>query len=250
MDSIFTTSVISNLFSYFIGVGGIGVMYFTVGSVVLLSFGFYYHHSIHDESSGNTLRYIHNIHFDEVSVLLARFILGSVFFIMGGLHGIFEFVPTKKLEIPADAIALLEGLKASGYLFPAVKTVELVTGFMFFFGIYIPLALLIAAPIILNIGMYHLFLEQSGLIVAIPLAISALYLTHRHRSYFKPFFNLKADLDPMGITKKESDQIKEILDEGEQSNIPHLNPDKLAWKSFVLLTMICLMFILASIIIL
>ena len=64
-----------------------------VGVTVLIIFGLYYHITHHDEHTRNTLRGFHGIDFDKISILLARFFLASVFLVMGGLHGIFNFVP-------------------------------------------------------------------------------------------------------------------------------------------------------------
>ena len=91
MENIFSTSVLYGLFTYFFERNW---HYFMVGVTVLAIFGLYYHITHHDEHTGNTLKLYHGIDYSNVSVLLARFYLASVFLVMGGLHGIFNFVPS------------------------------------------------------------------------------------------------------------------------------------------------------------
>ena len=58
-------------------------------------------------------------------------------------------------------------------------------------GLWIPLALILSAPIVLNIALYHLFLAQSGLGIAIVLVCLELYLAFRYRNVFIPLFQMR-----------------------------------------------------------
>ena len=58
-------------------------------------------------------------------------------------------------------------------------------------GLWIPLALILSAPIVLNIALYHLFLAQSGLGIAIVLVCLELYLAFRYRNVFVPLFQMR-----------------------------------------------------------
>ena len=58
-----------------------------------------------------------------------------------------------------EAEVFMSGLVSTGYLLPTVKTIELIVGVLFLFGQFTPQTLVISAPIILNIGLYHLFLD-------------------------------------------------------------------------------------------
>ena len=219
-----------------------------VGVTVLAIFGLYYHISHHDEHTGNTLKDYHGINFDKISILLCRFFLASVFLIMGGLHGIFNFVPTGTVEMSPQAEAFVAGLIGTGYLLPAVKTIELVVGITFLFGICMPLTIIVASPIIINIGLYHLFMDWSGLPIAILMGIATLYLTHRYRSYFRPLFDIKASTSSFHMTKQEEEEMHSIIDGEDIStqNLPHFNADKMAKKAFILVAGLCFSFMGAA----
>ena len=111
-----------------------------------------------------------------------------------------------------------------------------------------PLTLLVSAPIVLNIGLYHLFLDWSGLPIAILMGAAMLYLTHRYRTYFRPFFDKKADISTFKMTKKEAEEVHELTDGEDIStqNLPHFLPDMMAKKAFILVTGLCLFFMASA----
>lgn len=101
--------------------------------------------------------------------LAARLLLGLLFAVFG-LNGFVGFIPVPP---PApEAGAFLGALAATGYMFPMVKGLELLAGLALLAGVYVPLALLVLIPIVVNIVALHLFLDPSGLVM--PLAILAL----------------------------------------------------------------------------
>jgi uncharacterized membrane protein YphA (DoxX/SURF4 family) len=84
-----------------------------------------------------------------------------------------------------------EGLAASGYFFTLLKITELVSGLMLVTGRFVPLALVLLSPIIINIFMFHLFLDRTGLPVAIFLVLANLFLAYCYRDAFKPLLTPK-----------------------------------------------------------
>ena len=80
-------------------------------------------------------------------------------------------------EMPEKMGALMAGLGASGYFFPFLKATEVVCGALLLLGVYVPLALVILAPIVLNIMAVHLILDPSGAPMAIVLAALMIYLS-------------------------------------------------------------------------
>ena len=241
-ENLFSSSVLYGLFVFLFERNW---HYFMVGVTVLVIFGLYYHITHHDEHTGNTLKGFHGIDFDKISILLARFFLASVFLVMGGLHGIFEFVPTGTVEMSLEAKAFVSGLVSTGYLLPAVKIIELIVGILFLFGQFIPLTLVISAPIVLNIGLYHLFLDWSGLPIALLMGIALMYLTHRYRTYFRPFFDRNAEISTFSMTKQEAEEIHEIFDGEDVSrsqNLLRFDSDKMARKAFFLVAALAFLF--------
>ena len=244
-ENIFSTSVLYGLIQFLFERNW---HYFMVGVTMLAIFGLYYHITHHDEHTGNTFKLVHGYDWSYISILVARFFLASVFLVMGGLHGLFNFVPTGTVETSPAAEAFVRGLIGTGYLLPAVKTIELVVGITLLFGLWMPLTLVTAAPIVLNIGLYHLFLDWTGLPIAMLMGAAMLYLTHRYRTYFRPFFDKKADISSFHMTKKEEKEVHEITDGEDISsqNLPHFLPDKMAKKAFILVAGLCFAFMAAA----
>lgn len=121
----------------------------------------------------------------------ARLLLGLVFTVFG-LNFFLHFLPTP--PPPPRAGAFAGALFASGYLFPLLKTTEVVAGLLLLGGRFVPLALAILAPIVINIVGFHLFLAPSG--IALPLVVLALelYLAWTYRAAFAPMLRARTVL--------------------------------------------------------
>ncbi len=113
--------------------------------------------------------------------LIARIILGLIFTVFS----INFFVPFLPMPEPTpEAGAFLGALMASGYMFYFIKIVELVGGIMLLIGICIPLALLLLAPIVVNIFLFHIFLDPAGFLMGLFIFLLELYLLYHYRSVF------------------------------------------------------------------
>lgn len=123
-------------------------------------------------------------------LLIARLLMGIIFLAAGAngyavLFGAEPFLPTS----PA-AIQLL----GTGYLLFLEKSTELVAGIFLLFGIFIPLALVVLAPITINILFFHLFADQG------PLLLLAILLTFLHSCLLWKFRK-----NYQGLLEKKSD---------------------------------------------
>jgi hypothetical protein len=112
----------------------------------------------------------------------ARVSLGLAFIVFG-LNGFFHFLPAP--PPPAPAMSFLGGLASSGYFFPLLKGTEIAAGALLLANRFVPLALTVLAPILVNIVAYHLALAPSG--AALPLLLVALeiYLAFSYRASFR-----------------------------------------------------------------
>lgn len=120
--------------------------------------------------------------------LPARLLLGGIFFVFG-LNGFFQFIPIP--AAPEAATQFIMSLINTGYLMKIVKIVEIIGGALLLAGVFVPLALLILTPIILNIFWYDLFLNPSALPMSALLVVLALFLSHIHREVYLPLFKMK-----------------------------------------------------------
>ena len=82
----------------------------------------------------------------------------------------------------------MSGLDATGYMFPLVKISEFIIGGLILFNLYTTIAIVMASPIVINIFLYNLFLDQRGIVEASILVASLLYLAWRKQSNFMALF--------------------------------------------------------------
>lgn len=59
-------------------------------------------------------------------------------------------------EMPPEPVAYMEGLMATGYFWPLLKIVEIVCGALLISSLYVPLALVVLAPIVLHILLFQI----------------------------------------------------------------------------------------------
>jgi hypothetical protein len=114
----------------------------------------------------------------------ARVLLGLMFFVLG-LNGILHFIPEPKDAMPAGAAAFAAALAQSGYMVPLLGGVQTFAGALLLANRYVPLALTILAPIVVNIVAFHLFLAPAGLVIAALVLALELFLAYRHRAAFR-----------------------------------------------------------------
>jgi uncharacterized membrane protein YphA (DoxX/SURF4 family) len=115
--------------------------------------------------------------------LVVRILYGVIFFVFG-LNGFFNFIPAP--PPPPAAGAFAGALFASGYFFPLLKSIEIICGLLLLSGRFVPLALAVLAPIVVNIVAFHAFLAPAGLPVAITVLAMEIYLAYVYRAAFQP----------------------------------------------------------------
>ena len=109
--------------------------------------------------------------------LVARVLLGLIFVVFG-LNGFFNFIPMSSMPpMPEKAMAFMGGLMGSGYFMPFLAGTQTLCGALLVIGAFVPLALIVLAPIVINIILFHAFLAPSGLPMAIVIAALMIYLS-------------------------------------------------------------------------
>ena len=115
---------------------------------------------------------------------VARVLLGLVFVVFG-LNGFLNFLPQP--PAPPRAMAFGGALVATGYFFPLLKAVEVTAGALLLAG-FVPIALTLLAPIIVNIVAFHLFLAPGNWAVVGLVLAAEIYLAVVNRAAFAPLF--------------------------------------------------------------
>jgi uncharacterized membrane protein YphA (DoxX/SURF4 family) len=124
--------------------------------------------------------------------LIARILLGFVFFI-AGITGLLKLVPVPP-GLPAPLQAFNAGIEASVYFMPFVKLMETTCGLLLLSGFFVPLALVVLAPIVINIFFVNAFMMPSGLPLAVILGLLLVYLaffTPQYSPVIKQLFRRK-----------------------------------------------------------
>jgi uncharacterized membrane protein YphA (DoxX/SURF4 family) len=112
--------------------------------------------------------------------LVSRLLLGLIFFVFG-LNNILHFI---KLPPPTgDALAWMTIMVTHGYL-TFVGVVMVIGGLLLLVGRFVPLALTLLAPVIVNILLYHALLWPHGAVPGILAAVlEIILLIAYHRSF-------------------------------------------------------------------
>jgi hypothetical protein len=112
-----------------------------------------------------------------------RTLLGLLF-LFSGVNGLFGFLPEPKMGVAASLV--WHGLAQTGYFFPLLRSVELVAAVLLLTGRAVPLALLLTAPIVVNVAAFHLAVAPEALGVVVLLAGLWGALAWWHRAALRP----------------------------------------------------------------
>ncbi|SER44496.1 hypothetical protein SAMN04487944_104145 [Gracilibacillus ureilyticus] len=118
---------------------------------------------------------------------VSRIFLGIVF-LTAGINGYFVIFGLEPfIATSPEAMALFE----FEYLLIIEKTLEIICGILLILHQFLPLILIILAPVIANILFLHIFLDPSLLILAILLVLAHGYLLFYYRKIFMPMIHRK-----------------------------------------------------------
>ena len=124
---------------------------------------------------------------------IARILLGLPLLVFG-LNGFLNFIPPPPTPLPAGAAAFAGALFNTGYMMQLIGVTQLVVGVLLLANRFVPLALVLFAPFIVNSVAFHIFLERSGLPMVSVFAGLLLYLAWVHRAAYRPL--LTAQIAP------------------------------------------------------
>lgn len=95
------------------------------------------------------------------TALVARLLLGLLFLVFG-LNGFFNFIPQGPMPTGV-AGQFMDALTVSHYL-AVVLLLQIISAILFLVGRYVPLALTLIAPVIVNILLFHALMAPSGIL--------------------------------------------------------------------------------------
>jgi len=118
-----------------------------------------------------------------------RILLGLIFFVFG-LNGFLQFIPNPPM--PDKAGAFMGALAATGYMFPLIKGIEVIAGALLLSNRFVPLALAILAPNVVNIVVFHAVLAPGGLGIALFVLALELFTTWSYRDAYAPMLRARS----------------------------------------------------------
>jgi putative oxidoreductase len=116
----------------------------------------------------------------KILVIIVRSLLGLAFVVFG-LNAFLQFMPAP----PPEGLAgdFTKALFVSHYFY-VIAILQIVGGALLLLGRFVPLGLTLLGPVIVNILLFHIFLEPKGLAVAVVVGALALFLLWAYRSAF------------------------------------------------------------------
>ena len=126
----------------------------------------------------------------KTAISITRVLLGLPFLIFG-LNHFFPFIP----HPPMDGVALdyMMGLTKVGYFWPLLRGLEILIGIALISGRFVPLALVVLAPISLHIFLFHAFVLLANLPLAILILGLHVFLIVKYWDYYKQIFTVKSE---------------------------------------------------------
>ena len=101
---------------------------------------------------------------------ITRILLG-IMLLLSGLNKILKIIPT-----PAD------------YIFPVVSALEVIIAVLLLSKKWVPFALVLLAPLSINILLFHFYLDFQGIVPAIIVAVLNGILIYKHWRQYLPLF--------------------------------------------------------------
>ena len=103
------------------------------------------------------------------------------------LFGLNKLLPTPFIplpQLPVKAADFMSSLVATGYVLKTVGTLEILIGALLLAKKWVAFALIALVPISLNILLFHLFLDASGIAGALLVATLNVILIYKHWSQY------------------------------------------------------------------
>jgi putative oxidoreductase len=120
-----------------------------------------------------------------IVILIARLLLGLIFVVFG-LNGFLNFLSMGPM--PTGLAGQFIGALFLSHYFWVVAALQITGGLLLLVNRYVPLALVLLGPVIVNILCYHAFLNHAGAPLAIGVTVLWFVVFYGQRQYFSGIF--------------------------------------------------------------
>jgi len=121
----------------------------------------------------------------KIVTLIARLLLGLIFVVFG-LNGFLNFLSMGPM--PSGLAGQFIGALALSHYYWVVAALQVAGGALLLVNRFVPLGLVLLGPVIVNIVLYHVFLNPSGIALAVVVVILWFIVFYGHRQYFSGIF--------------------------------------------------------------
>src|SRR5437773_4510478 len=114
----------------------------------------------------------------KIVVLIARLLLGLIFVALG-LNGFLNFLSMGPM--PSGLAGQFIGALFQSHYYFVVAGLQVVGGLLLLVNRFVPLALVLLGPVIVNILLYDLFMNPTGIALAIVVTVLWFIVFYGHR---------------------------------------------------------------------
>jgi putative oxidoreductase len=125
----------------------------------------------------------------KIFTTISRYLLGVIFLVFG-LNGFLHFIP---MPPPTGIAAQFIGALFVSHYLSVVMLIQVVAGILLLINRFVPVALALLGPVILNIFLFHALMDPSGIPRAVLVTALWFLVAYRVRSAFAPIFQPQVD---------------------------------------------------------
>ncbi|HEY1847948.1 MAG TPA: DoxX family protein [Opitutaceae bacterium] len=122
---------------------------------------------------------------------IARYVMGVPLLVFG-LNFFLNFIPQPKTVMAPGAAAFLAALLATGYMMRLIGFTFVLVGGFLVSNRFVPLAIALFAPFVVNSILFHVFLERTGLPMSAVLLGLEIFLAWSYRKSFSGLLAARA----------------------------------------------------------
>jgi putative oxidoreductase len=121
----------------------------------------------------------------KIASLIARLLLGLIFLVFG-LNGFLHFIPMP----PPKGLAAQQfgGAIFASHYWVVVFGIQVIGGLLLLVNRFVPLALVLLGPVIVNIFFFHVLMAPEGIPLAIVVVVLWVILAVRYKQYLAGLF--------------------------------------------------------------
>ena len=124
----------------------------------------------------------------KTSVLIARVLLGLLFLVFG-LNGFLHFIPS---PAPSGLAGQFLGALFVSHYLNVIFALQIVAGALLLANRFVPAALILLAPLLVNIALFHIFMAPAGYAPAVIAIALWSVVFARERATFRPLLAAKS----------------------------------------------------------